>query len=295
MFKRLSTILLIFIMCLMTILPVSATSTDKVYRVDNLDVVISLIDDGDAVVTENWTLTYSKGEFSRFYKYLFTNGYYDDTIDILSVKINGEEVRAAEGLEARPHNTYEIGSEEGNTIIQWYHHINPSSPTVVEFSITYKLYNAVVLYSDNAYFRHQLIGTGFDKNIIKTTITVNTPHSIEFKIKDKLSSWKQNNNIIIIKNNNKSDLILTLKMDSNVFHGLDKCNWWSVKSLTEKMLFISISGLIILTIFRLIGIKTGVIKPNTNNRIRRGNSFSDTYGCSCCGGCSSCGGCGGSD
>lgn len=285
---------MVVLMCVVMVLPVSATSADKVYRVDHLDVLVSLTDTGDAVITENWTLTYSKGEFSRFYKHLFSTGYFDDEISILSVKINGEEVPPAEGSERRPHNTYETGLEDGNTTIQWYYHVNPTSPTVVEYSITYKLYNAVAKYKNNAYFKYQLVGTGFDKKIIKTTITVKTPNSTPFEVKGKPVQWRESGNVITIREHQKNDLVFILKMDKKAFRDIGKCGWWSIQSPSTQD-NITMSGVIIV-LFILIYIASTLETGNNNNNRRNSSSY-HSHGCSSCGGCGGggCGGCGGAD
>ena len=46
-------------------------SENKGYSIDNAEFNISFTEDGDAYVEEIWTVTFQRGEFSRFYKEIY--------------------------------------------------------------------------------------------------------------------------------------------------------------------------------------------------------------------------------
>ncbi|MBQ5338692.1 MAG: hypothetical protein J6Z40_05950, partial [Oscillospiraceae bacterium] len=51
--------------------PLTAFADDKQYQVDAADFNVSFTENGDACITEDWIVTYTRGSFTRFYKDIY--------------------------------------------------------------------------------------------------------------------------------------------------------------------------------------------------------------------------------
>ena len=83
-------------------IPLKAYADEKSYRSDSADFDITFSESGDATITENWTITYTSGSFTRYYKDLFVPGnqleYYSD-IRVIDCKINGKAATATNSMD----------------------------------------------------------------------------------------------------------------------------------------------------------------------------------------------------
>ena len=76
------------------LLPVTASAETKSYSVSSAEFHVSFADNGDATVTEDWSVQYEKGSFTRFYKDIynaFNQLEYISDVQVQSCKINGTE------------------------------------------------------------------------------------------------------------------------------------------------------------------------------------------------------------
>ena len=65
---KITVMLLIACLTVFTAGSLSVNAAEKQYRIDSADFRVDLEKNGDAVITEHWTVTYEKGEFTHFYK-----------------------------------------------------------------------------------------------------------------------------------------------------------------------------------------------------------------------------------
>lgn len=220
---------LTFVLCtLMISLAMPNTKVEakeKSYTIDNFDANVSFDYNGDAYITEKWTLTFD-GEYSRFYKdfrlYDLTTVEDFDNFEISSVKINDVscEYIGDELNDSRPSYTFYFYESGDNYTLQWNY---PVKDSTVTYEIDYKLENVVKLSEenpDNAIFCYRFVGKNFDKNIKTAVITVENPGKtpIEIGYSTKKVDATEENNKMTIKFENSSGLVkFNLHLDSSAF------------------------------------------------------------------------------
>ena len=84
-------------------------ANDKEYNVPNAEFNVYLQENGDAIVQEIWTVNYTKGSFTRFYKDFYKDvtpvEKFDD-IKVLNCLINGEYATEVNDTNIRNDYTY---------------------------------------------------------------------------------------------------------------------------------------------------------------------------------------------
>ena len=103
------------------ILPLTASADDKQYSVDSAVFRISFADNGDASITEHWTVTYTKGSFTRFYKDIynaFNQLEYIPSVDVQSCKLNGKEASPSKSVDRNPGHYY-LEPQSDRYTIHW--------------------------------------------------------------------------------------------------------------------------------------------------------------------------------
>ena len=136
---RLSRILILLILCITAasvIVPLTASAEEKSYRVDAADFDIILSENGDATVTETWTVTYTSGSFTRFYKDIFDPGNqleYFPEINVIGAHINGTEATATDSIDRIDYHYFFEKSSEQMYTIHWF---KRALGETVEYDIT---------------------------------------------------------------------------------------------------------------------------------------------------------------
>lgn len=144
------------------------------YSIDSVDCAVAFTENGDAVVTEDWTVTYD-GVFTRLYKDIHIADLPElevfQGITVLDASINGDQIFESQNYGQREHNTYEITYNSENITVQWNYHANYET---VHYSITYVL-NNVVTVTDNgrALFCYRFIGKNFEHRIERFSLMIN--------------------------------------------------------------------------------------------------------------------------
>ncbi len=157
----------------------------KDYTINNAYFYITLTSNGDANITEKWSVTYT-GDYSRFYKDIHNKGLNAiekfDKILLHSVAINGNNCMQATDANQRKDYTYSLEGYMDNARMSWYY--NAKNETV-EYTINYTLKN-VVKATDNqlAVFSCRLIGVEFEKEINNISIMIIPPGSTDIQLKN---------------------------------------------------------------------------------------------------------------
>ena len=159
----LSTIIFI---CITTLSSINVYAEEKKYEIPNANFYVTLLDNGDALITEVWKVKYTKGNFTRFYKDIYKNASIIEdfsNINIRNCKINGKDISEVYSLN-REHNHYYIDSSTDSYSINWFYE---ASNETVEYEITYLLSNIVKETDNNkAVFYYRYIGVNFEKEVI---------------------------------------------------------------------------------------------------------------------------------
>lgn len=138
------------------------SATDKEYNISNAVFTAELQENGDAIITEYWTVNYTKGDFTKFYKDIYTNlpilEQFDD-IEVMSCLINGTDAIATNNTTERKENTYYFEKNSDTDTIHWFK--PASNETIIHYEIKYKLTNVVKQVDNNALFCYRFIGANF--------------------------------------------------------------------------------------------------------------------------------------
>ena len=194
---------------------------EKEYEIPSADFHVTLLKNGDALVTENWKVKYTKGNFTRFYKDIYKNvSAIEDfsNIEVKNCKINGKEVSEAKSMN-REHNHYYIETTYDSYSINWFYE---ASNELVEYEITYLLSDIVKTNNNKALFCYRFIGSNFEKRVENTYVEIFTPAatSIDLQYGNEDNYKKENNCIFLTQNNVKGLLKYRIAMDSTIFTDL---------------------------------------------------------------------------
>ncbi|MBP0987886.1 MAG: DUF2207 domain-containing protein, partial [Oscillospiraceae bacterium] len=146
--------------------PLTAFADDKQYQVDAADFNVSFTENGDACITEDWIVTYTRGSFTRFYKDIYNpNNQLEYIQDIRDEKcqINGKDAVAQNNSTERIDGNYYLEKQTDKYTIHWFQSAENES---VQYHISYVIPNAVKLDEHNrAEFCYRFIGTNFPKRV----------------------------------------------------------------------------------------------------------------------------------
>ena len=156
--------------------PLHAAADTKSYRTDQADFDISFSDSGTATVTESWTVTYTSGSFTRFYKDIFNPGNqleYIQDIRVLSCHINGMDAAATDSIDRVDYHYFFEQSDPQMYTVHWF---KAAQGETVHYDITYEIPNAVKLDAENnAEYCYRLIGVNFPKTVGEVHLKVHVP------------------------------------------------------------------------------------------------------------------------
>ena len=207
---------------------------NKIYDIKKLEVNVNISNDGSVVVTENWYLNFTSGQFTRFQKDIYNPATNLEKFDIdensFKVYINDKECNRVNNTEERKEYTYYLSINGKNTNIQWYY---PANEENVKYTVTYTLEDAVVeTDNDVALFCYRYVGINFDKTIEETNITITAPGDSNIEVRHcnkTYSSIGENpKKIIIDKSSNLTKI--NVAMDAKCFYDLRYCDLETLKT-----------------------------------------------------------------
>ena len=88
------------ILCLLPC--IRAVAEEKSYSVDSAEFDVDIEENGDAHISETWTVTYSKGNFSRFYRDIYKDVKAVekfDAVNLESCTINGKDCTGTDSID----------------------------------------------------------------------------------------------------------------------------------------------------------------------------------------------------
>ncbi|MGE4283608.1 MAG: DUF2207 domain-containing protein [Clostridia bacterium] len=138
---------------------------DKTYSFDLLHYDVQMLADGDALVSEERTYTYKKGNFTR--------GFFDleDGVEDIVVLEKGKPFKRIDDFDSkRPEGSYAYKKQDGVIRLEWY--IKASGGQKRTFNIRYKVKKATILYNDCAVYFQKFLSEKNTTEISKVTATV---------------------------------------------------------------------------------------------------------------------------
>ncbi|WP_044974582.1 DUF2207 domain-containing protein [Ruminococcus sp. HUN007] len=175
-FKSMAALIALIMTVILMCPVITVYADDKEYSVDAADFDIKFGEDGTALVEEHWTVTYKKGNFTRFYKDVYNASNqleYISQLKIVSASINGTDCERSETLD-RVDNHYYVEAQNDRFSLQWF---KAAHNETVEYDIVYGIPNALKLNENNrAEFCYRLIGKNFPKTVGTVTAIVNLPY-----------------------------------------------------------------------------------------------------------------------
>lgn len=268
MFKNKNIVTILF--CFLFVLLTSSTvyAADKEYNVDGAEFVVNLEEDGDAIITEKWQVTFINGEFSRFYKDIYkdvTSLEKFSDLDILDVKVNDTSCEKSDSLDRVDYHYFYEENNETNTI-HWFLNTKNSSNS---YEITYRLKDVVKETDENkALFCYRFIGANFPKTVDKTTVTIYPPNETEIDVRysdsDKADIY--NDRIVFQKDNVSGVLKYNISVDASNFSNLNYVSLETIKSEEKGAVATNRIGIAIflivlaIIVFSVIAMIIGFIK-----------------------------------
>lgn len=172
---RLALALLICVCSLLV--PVSAFAESKKYSIPSADFDVQVEKDGKVRVTENWTVSYESGSFTRFYKDIYKAVPAEEAFSLdprsMHVTIDGKVCKEVFQSIEREDYTYLL--EEGTDSYTYSCYLR-SEDVTRKYQISYEL-NDAVKYVDHEYYLVvlRLIPANFSTHIDSVTATVTAP------------------------------------------------------------------------------------------------------------------------
>ena len=154
-----------FCACLLSLSPVGAQTNAPFYW-DSIDVDIALQPNGDLLITETQTYTFTDDHTNQRYRYIPL-----DRIDQIT------DVAVYEDEERMPVQT---GTENGQYWIRWQHDLNP--PESHEFAIEYRVIGGVRIQGDTNKLYWRALFAERNADIKRSRITVRLPEALAGKV-----------------------------------------------------------------------------------------------------------------
>lgn len=168
-------VVMIFICALL--MPVSAFADSKEYSVPAADFDVRIGNDGSVEVTENWTVNYKKGEFTRFYKDIYRNVPAEEEFSLdprsMTVRIDGQNCQEVFNSYERKDYTYFLDEAGTAYTVNCFAR---SRNMTRNYQISYRLKDAVK-YVDREYFlvTLRLIPANFSETVKTVTAKFTAP------------------------------------------------------------------------------------------------------------------------
>ena len=180
---------------------------NKEYDIENAEFVVDLMENGNAEVTETWTVNFKKGKFTRFYVERFRGWEAENPVaggdvekyDKIKYKhfwIDGKECKRTKKIDERPENRYYIDDEGLN--MDSYGWFFKAENRRVELKVQYVLTNLVKIgessteAEDFTCFSYRFIGRKFEHPIEHVAIEINPPDYCQMKLYSNLNESVHN-------------------------------------------------------------------------------------------------------
>ena len=212
-------ICLIVVLLLCVLMPTTAFGTSA-YSVDKVEFTAELKSDGSALITEEWTVTFSgkSDGFSREIRKSEDNFELFKNIGDISVSVDGNGCSEVSDSSAVS-GTYSVQQAEDSYIICWN---MPSDNETRTFSLRYVQTGIVKLYNNEAYFYSTVVNEGSNMLCRNVTVKVKTPKKCffeDFRVIESgsLAGQKSDSEIIFNAVNSVGLVKIGIAMPGSVF------------------------------------------------------------------------------
>ena len=180
--------ILIAILCIV-MMPLGAFSVraeEKEYSVPAADFEVEIKNDGTVHVTENWEVSYTRGDFTRFYKDIYRTVPTEETFnldeDSMKVSIDGKECAPAYNTTDRENYTFFLEkSFEEYTV----HCFLASSHVNRKYQISYTIKDAVKKVDGEYYLvTFRMIGANFPKTVRHVSALYTAPEGSTVEVRN---------------------------------------------------------------------------------------------------------------
>lgn len=199
----------------------------KDYWIDSAVFDVQLNRDGSAEITEDWTLTFEGGTYSRYYKDVHTRVSEVESFSQLSVEevqVDGVSCRETTDTEGRPEYHYSVIESGEDIELAAYFRFDQGSHHIV---FKYRLDDVVKNWGDEAAaFCYRYLGDEFDTNVRELELRVTAPENCtradwDVRFADNLTVMDSNDLQIVLAGSNRTGMIkVKLWMDPDAFDGL---------------------------------------------------------------------------
>lgn len=148
----------------------------KSYTIQSADFNVQLNEDGSALITEDWCMTFSGGTYSRYYKDIHTKVSDVEAFSYLtveSVTVDGIACEQTTDTESRPEYHYSLTRDSSDIRLAAYFRFAEGSHHII---FTYCLEDVVKNWNNEAAaFCYRFLGAEFETNVKDIQIRINAP------------------------------------------------------------------------------------------------------------------------
>lgn len=220
------------------LLPCMVFADDKEYSVEYAEFIADIQENGDAIITEKWTVDFKKGDFTRFYKDIYkmtTELEQFDDIEVIGATINGKDAEATWSIDRVDyHYFFEKNQSSDTDTIHWFLHAKNET---VRYEIQYVLKGVVKETDDDmALFCYRFIGKNFPVTVKTTSTTIIAPNNSPIDVRYSATNdyYTGRNGITFNTGAVKGMLKYNVCMDSRAFYGLKYVPLDTIKKNEKK-------------------------------------------------------------
>ena len=177
--------LLLVILCIF-MAPIFARAEEKDYSVPSADFEVEIGNDGKVHVTENWEVSFEEGDFTRFYKDIYTGVPYEELFQLdensVRVSIDGQECSPVYDTEQRKDYTFYLEPLYNRYTVHCFLH---SREITRNYQISYTINDAVKIVDGEYYLvTFRLIGANFSKEVDNVSARFTAPEGSTAEVRN---------------------------------------------------------------------------------------------------------------
>ena len=177
--------LLLVILCIF-MAPIFARAEEKDYSVPSANFEVEIGNDGKVHVTENWEVSFEEGNFTRFYKDIYTSVPYEELFqldeDSVRVSIDGQECTLVHDTDQRKDYTFYLEPLYNRYTVHCFLH---SREITRNYQISYTINDAVKIVDGEYYLvTFRLIGANFSKEVDNVSARFTAPEGATAQVRN---------------------------------------------------------------------------------------------------------------
>jgi len=184
--RPLDTFFVVFVILCIFMMPITAFAEEKDYSIPSADFEVEIGNDGTVNVTEKWEVSYTSGDFTRFYKDIYRLVPEEEKFSLdegsMKVSIDGKECAPVDNIIDREDYTFCLEKSENAYTVSCF---LASSHMDREYQISYTINDAVKIVDGEYYLvTFRLIGADFPKTVGRVSACFTAPEGAAAEVRN---------------------------------------------------------------------------------------------------------------